>query len=184
MSLKSNDLINALLCGDAENIVCMWYDPAPSYDTSALDAAPVKLITDANMDLVYSAKKVWLKTLMCNVYDTSVENPLTPTLQTIRDSLTEPNDAYVQTRFRGGAMFDFQPNFFRPQFRVNGVDYFKNFPVRLTYGFPIPFATEPYKPLGRVSSIECFGSAAQFVNGRYQVYPIFTWAELVLQHSA
>ncbi len=79
-------------------------------------------------------------------------------------------------------MFDFQPNYFNPTFKVNGYDVLDSDPGE-AIGMPIPFHIQPYKPLAKgqkISSVEAFGRAAQEVNGQFVVYPAFCFAEFIL----
>lgn len=184
-------LENALLCGDAEIVCLRWMgDPTISLigNVGSTPPPPLQLWGGTSAyKKVLSAQWVWLKTLMFNVYDTSISNGATGPLKDIQDSLSLPNDAFVQTRFKGAAMFDYQPNYFNPTFRVNGLDILDSDPGA-PVGMPIPFHLgDLFKPLAqggqKISSIEAYGRAAQDVNGQFVIYPAFCFAIFILMNS-
>lgn len=183
-------LENALLCGDAEAVYLRWMgDLSISTVGNVAATAPPQLTLrngTSGLNKVLSGRYVWLKTVIFNVYDMSISEGATGVLADIKDSLALSNDAFVQTRFRGAAMFDFQPNYFNPQFKVGGRDIFDSDPGE-PVGMPIPFQVQPYKPLTqggqKISSIELFGRAAQNVNGQFVVYPAFCFAEFIVMNT-
>jgi hypothetical protein len=180
---QTSDLDNALLCGDAEVVTLHWMSDAPvTTVASVASSAPPKLrlcSSPGAMAKVKSAKRVWLDFFMANVYDTSVSAGATGALADVQASLALPNDAFVQTRFKGAAMFDYQPNYFNPMFLVNGPDILQSNPGE-PYGLPIPFQVRYRRPLGKVSSMEVYGRAAQEVNGEFIIYPAFAFAILIV----
>jgi hypothetical protein len=181
-NITSHDsIINALLCGDAEMITLRWMGARVVTVEGSLGAPPLLQLAGntSNYQKVLSAKKVWLKELFCNVYDMGISDGATGALKDIQDSIATLNDAYVQSRFRGAAMFDYQPNYFNPVFRVNGTDILQSDPGE-PVGMPIPFHIEPYRPLDKVNSIEISARAAQEVNGQFVVYPAFAFAVFYL----
>lgn len=183
-------LENALLCGDAEAVYLRWMGDFSIATIPNVGTAVPPTMTlrggRAGYNKVLAAPYVWLKMLMFNVYDTSVSDGATGALAEIRNSLASRNDAYVQTRFLGAAMFDFQPNYFNPQFKVSGRDILDSDPGEAV-GMPIPFQVQPYKPLAqgsqKISGIEVFGRAAQNVNGEFVVYPAYCFAEFIIMNT-
>jgi hypothetical protein len=174
---------NALLCGDAEVVTLRWMGKTPVGVISSVGSSPppaLDLVSSPGaLQRVLSAKRVWLDFFMANVYDTSISNGATGALADIAASLSLDNDAFVQTRFKGAAMFDYQPNYFNPQFKVNGVDILQSNPGE-PFGLPIPTQIRYRRPLGKVSSIEITGRAAQEVNGEFVVYPAYAFAILIV----
>lgn len=187
--MNEQQLLNALLCGDAEIVCLRWMgDPNVSTVGNVGNTPPPALRLCGGSSAykkVRSARYVWLKTLMFNVYDTSISDGATGALADIQASLSLSNDAFVQTRFKGAAMFDYQPNYFNPVFLVNGQDVLDSDPGE-SVGMPIPFHVDLYKPLAtggqKISSIEAFGRAAQDVNGQFVVYPAFCFAIFILMN--
>lgn len=174
--MTHSDINNALYCGDAKVITLRWMGEQPVSvvsNVATADPPQLRLATSPGaLKEIYSARRVWLEYFMANVYDTSVSSGATGPLADIQNSLSLPNDAFVQTRFKGAAMFDYQPNYFNPQLKVGGTDIFQNNPGE-PVGFPIPFQAEYRRPLGKVSSLECYGRAAQEVNGQFVIYPAY-----------
>lgn len=108
----------------------------------------------------------------------------------IEDSLADATDAYVASRFRNGVIGSWQPNWFRPEIRINGQPVLFGNLSRTNFGnhanaadagwgLPLPYCDDNlYISLGNVTSIDLQAQAAQEVGGLLQRYPIICTMDL------
>lgn len=105
-------------------------------------------------------------------------------VEAVENSLSDPSDAYVASRFRNSVIGSWQPNWFRPEVRVNGAPVLfgllsrtnfgtHNNPADNGWGLSLPYCDDNlYVSLGNVSSIQVQAQCAQYVEGLLQRYPV------------
>lgn len=98
----------------------------------AIQASPYssRLRPLTNLDLIYGAEQVILRKLEFLIFDTTLGNGTTSTgvgqdsetLKALEASFLTTSNAYAASRFRNARPPDWQPNYHRPSFVVNGVN--------------------------------------------------------------
>lgn len=187
MNMNTSTIENALLCGKATMAYGIWMSQEPentSYDS--IERVPTVLESHSDLTRIYNANTVILKRVEFNVYDQTIVTGEDLGINTVFNSLSSENDQYVQTRFRGAQMFDFQPNFFAPNFKVNGTDQFGSLRVGASgVGFPMPYQILPFVSLANVQNIQVSARCAQKVEVsagtfKYVPYNVYCHAEFIL----
>lgn len=182
------------LCGQAQAFSMQWeLRPDPYTTVTSLPAVPPELtLISGNINRMNIAEFVVLHSVEFNVYDQTQINEADPDpgLVAIRDSLSKENDAYPQTPFVGTQMYDFQPNFLRPRFLVNGIDVLgeTSNTTGTNTGLPIPYEKVLNRSFGKVDpkGIKVFAHCAQKIDmgvgnpSRYALYQIMVLANFYL----
>lgn len=181
---------------------------ATAMGTKALAVSPystrLRPVSDLSKFAMYN--KIYLLKAEFTPMDTTLTGaaPQDAQIDTeIIDSLLTDNDAYLQSRFRFGAIGGWQPNFFRPSLSVQGGgDVFeflnssnygtsKNNLGDLSIGCMLPYTYQPVVPLylGKVTdlneAIKIHAGAGQIVEDtvlavkKVQRYPIHCYVEFL-----
>lgn len=181
------DIDHALMCGKAEIQTAIFASLPPSASSTTLSdvARPLDGL-DTNLEPITNAEYSILSLVEFQAYDHTVISPDNdPALVKMYETLDTEVDLYVQAKFRGGLMFDFQPNHFIPEFWINGVNFFGSL-SRNNFGFgvPIPWKKEPLTRVGKVETLRAAGTCAQKVtlddaSVRYVEYGVYCHAEFI-----
>ena len=184
--MKSNSVVEALICGKARTHFGLFRSTPASVSLAGVPDVPPELTSHYDLSRVYKAKDVILSRVEFNVYDQTVldEAAPDPAIQKVYDTLSLDNDAYTQSRFVGSPISDFQPNFFRPQIIVNNVNVFAGMKSQDGTGFPIPFEWEPWMKFSHVHNITVRSGCYQRVkldDGtiRYLSYSVYCYMEFI-----
>lgn len=139
-----------------------------------------ELRPEFDMNALKGANGVRLRTVQFNAYDVN-------DLPEIADSLADPNDAFMQSRFHNGAIGGWQPNWFRPQIIWNGTNILRSIskgafgsPGDRSVGLPLPFCKEFYLDLGPYSSLRVMAPAYQRIGSVIQPYAIQCVMDFIL----
>lgn len=145
---------------------------------------PTRLRPLANLNDIYSSQRVFLEKVEFFCYDTTLQGSTyqdADTLNAIYGSKTG-NDVYAQSLYKNGMPNNWQPNFFRPIFKVDDKNIFHflqntNFGGNkgdLSIGLPLPYCFDLNKELGKVQEIEVFAQIAQYVaeSDKFQRYAV------------
>lgn len=163
----------------------------------SLSASPYSTIQRllTNFDPIIQSQNVYLETIEYYAYDTTITGGLgqDPAVVAAIYASRTGDDIIPQSYFQNG-MFpgvNWQPNFFRPSFQLDGQEMLKGFAESnygnkanrgdLSIGHPLPACFQINKALGKISSgVTSIAQLAQIVdNGGvnyYQRYPILTIA--------
>lgn len=190
-----SSLVDLLLCGAAQSYTMEFIlKPNRHVTIPSLPPVPPRLsLVSGSINELENADWVVLHSIEANVYDDTEidEESPDPGLVAIRDS-QENWKALVQTPLIGVQIYDFQPNFFRPQFYVNGIDILRESSnsTEVEDGLPIPYEKVIMKNLGRVRSGDVIARAhcAQRISlpdgDRYALYRIKLFAHFILVTGA
>lgn len=174
-------------CGQATTSVGSNFPAASPYSTR------LRLLTDISR---LKGKKCTLLSVEFCAFDTTNNRGAAgpyqdaATLAAITDTVDPAagsyslNDAYMQSRFKNSLVGGWQPNWFRPQFFVNGQNVLfgemgsTNFANGghlgdKSIGLPLPCCFDgEFQLLEEIDTIEVFAQAAQKVGANYQRYAV------------
>ncbi len=174
------------MCGKARTTFGLFRSTPASVSLAGVPDVPPELVAHYDLSRVYKARDVVLSRVEFNVYDQTFLDQTSPdpAIQKIYDSLTLDNDAYAQSRFVGSPISDFQPNYFRPQILIGGVNVFAGMKSLDGTGFPIPFEWEPWTRHSHVNNITVRAGCYQQVkldDGtiRFISYSVYCYMEFI-----
>lgn len=147
--------------------------------STALESVPysTRLRPVTDMQPIFDARGAEFRRISTFAYDTTRWDGVnagtgqtTAVVQSIIDSLGTDR-AYVQSRFRNAGLYDFQPNFLRPDIRINGAQLLRTLQDShlsdghagdRSIGLPIGYElTDLRKFVKKVNSIDCHAQVAQ-----------------------
>lgn len=173
-------------CGQANAAPGTQSPSAAPYGTLLRPITDLSRLVDVNNERVVLVQLQWLAIDSTRLKDDAGSYQNNTVLTDLFNSLdaANPNNAFMQSRFKNSLVGGWWPNWFRPVVRVNGREILyealsrSGFPDTpnhagdLSMGLPLPHCIEGEFNLGRVSTIELWAQAGQLVGGLIQRYPI------------
>lgn len=171
---------------------------AATVGTERLQATPYSTRLRPLTDLqgVYTKNESLLLNLNFWVYDTTLEGSVVQDAATLASiyASRSANDAFAQSPFINSMVGGWQPNFFRPAFRVNGRNVLMGLHASafgtnanagdLSIGVPMPCCFQPRLSFGGgISSIDVAAQAAQKVGAMFQRYAVLCLAEFLISNG-
>lgn len=149
---------------------------------------PTRLRPMAKESLIFQTNNVFLEKLEWFAYDVTLDGSAVQDAATIAAIYASraANDTYGQSLYKNALPVNWQPNFFRPSFRIDGKDILNylstgNFGYNrgdLSIGIPLPYCMEIVKELGKIRIIEAHAQVAQYIPDTqlFQRYPVLCLA--------
>lgn len=173
-------------CGQANANPGTQFASVAPYGTLLRPLTDLSRLTDVNNKKVVLVQLQWFAIDSTRLKDDAGSYQNNAVLTDLFNSLdaSNPNNAYMQSRFKNALIGGWLPNWFRPMVRVNGREViyeslarsgFATLPNHagdLSMGLPLPHCIEGEFNLGQVTSIELWAQAAQRVGTLLQRYPI------------
>lgn len=171
---------------------------AATVGTERLQASPYSTRLRPLTDLqgVYTRNESLLVNINFWAYDTTLEGSAVQDAATLASiyASRSANDAYAQSPFINSLIGSWQPNFFRPAFRINGRNVLMGLHASafggnanlgdLSIGIPIPCCFQPRLSFGGgINSIDVAAQAAQRVGGLFQRYAVLCLAEFLISNG-
>ena len=171
---------------------------APGSRDMVASPYPTRMRCLTDMEEIKKAKQVLVEKIEFSPIDSMLDAGTgqdTATVAAIRNSRTG-NSIYGQSMFRNGIPNNWQPNWFRPEVWVNGINILGNIKINyfkstnkgdLSFGFRCPKCFDKWMLFGEIKKFEIFAQLVQYIpdssGNKFQRYPLMAEVTFRLRDS-